>query len=181
MPPLDVEGISRLKFIREEVRHEFNLLAMRSTILVTCQSFLVVPFSILAASQNWLQVAIPAMLICLLGLTTTALIIVPIWNAHAMMDHWLKKQNDLLKSIDDDVYDMKRDFSDTMHRRSLWFSSLAPFAFLAFWLVLLGWLTVSAAELRYAPKQAAPVNPFPMMVPQSQATPTLNVDGHSGT
>jgi hypothetical protein len=42
--PEPPSAFEELKFYREEVKHEFNLLAMRTTILVTCQSFLVVPF-----------------------------------------------------------------------------------------------------------------------------------------
>ena len=42
-----ISDIDKLRFYREEVKHEFSLLAMRSNILVTCQSFLVVPFAIL--------------------------------------------------------------------------------------------------------------------------------------
>ena len=42
-----IDDIDKLKLCREEVKHEFSLLAMRSNILVTYQSFLVVPFAIL--------------------------------------------------------------------------------------------------------------------------------------
>ena len=43
----------KLRFYRDEVKHEFNLLAMRSNILVTCQSFLIVPFAILNTAANF--------------------------------------------------------------------------------------------------------------------------------
>jgi hypothetical protein len=149
--PLEDPDIARLKFIRDEVKHEFNLLAMRSTILVTCQSFLVVPFAILNTAQNFLWVTIPAMLICVLGIATTLLIRRPIRTAHQMIDHWLVKQARLLKDKDDEVYVTDRDKKaahqndesyDHVHRESLSFSRNAPLAFLIFWILALIWILV---------------------------------------
>jgi hypothetical protein len=153
---LDDKDLAKLKFIRDEVKHEFNLLAMRSTILVTCQSFLVVPFAILNTAQNFLWVAVPAILICLLGIATTHLIKKPIATAHAMIAHWLVKQARLLADKDDDVYITERDKDagknsdnsyDSIHKESLAFSRKAPVAFLVFWCLALIWVLVRSAAL----------------------------------
>jgi hypothetical protein len=48
-----ISDIDKLRFYREEVKHEFSLLAMRSNVLVTCQSFPVVPSAILNTVANF--------------------------------------------------------------------------------------------------------------------------------
>ena len=57
-----VTDTEKLRFFREEVKHEFNLLAMRSNILVTCQSFLVVSYAILNTVGDF-RSAVPSIVI----------------------------------------------------------------------------------------------------------------------
>ena len=143
-----------LCFYRDEVKHEFNLLAMRSTILVTCQSFLVVPFAILNTAPRFHVVAAPAVAVAILGMYTTRLIKVPIVRAHESISGWLLKQRQLLRGIESDRYKSKRDSADGVdlktendkaHEESVAFSRAAPNAFLVFWASAIVWTAIRLA------------------------------------
>lgn len=146
--------LDRLRFYRDEVKHEFNLLAMRSNILITCQSFLVVPFAILNGTTNFRAVAVPAALVAILGMYTAWVIQEPILVAHRLIEAWLMKQRKLLKSVESDDYTTARDkvegapvdaLNDEGHERSMAFSKQAPIAFLAFWGAAFIWIVFRAA------------------------------------
>ena len=150
MEPLS--DIDKLKFYRDEVKHEFNLLAMRSTILVTCQSFLVVPLAILNTAASFRSVVVMVYLIAVLGIFVALVLMGPINAAHRTIEKWLLKQRSLLKLAEDlkDVVidrdlipevdtDIKRDRD---HEKSLAFSKTGPWAFIIFWFVSIVWSTI---------------------------------------
>ncbi len=133
----------QLQYYRQEVRHEFSLLTSRSSVLVTCQSFLIVPFAILNSVAPFRPVAVLTFLIVLLGAYTTWVIRAPMQASHLMLDEWLRKQRALLAGVPGDEYKTLRDTAigvaastanDRVHQRSIAFSRTAPVAFLLFWL-----------------------------------------------
>lgn len=149
-----VSEFERLRFFRDEVKHEFNLLAMRSTILVTCQSFLVVPFAILCTASRFRAVLVPIYLVSLLGLFIVLILRGPINAAHRTINKWLINQRALMKdsealkevAIDRDLLpDVDADIRrDRDHIKSLAFSRYGPAAFALFWLAAAVWSTARA-------------------------------------
>ena len=138
-----LSNLEKLKFYRDEVKHEFNLLAMRSTILVTCQSFLVVPFAILQTVANFRAALVIIFFIAALGIFVAFVLREPINAAQRTIDKWLLKQRGLMQdteelsdlAIDRDMIqgadvDIERDRD---HTRSFAFSRLGPWAFCLFW------------------------------------------------
>lgn len=152
MNPLS--DLEKLRFYRDEVKHEFNLLAMRSTILITCQSFLVVPFAILQTVANFRAVLFYVYLIAALGIFVALVLREPINAAHRTIHKWLLKQRSLMKTseelrdlaIDRDMIPgVETDLDkDKDHVRSLAFSSYSPWAFCMFWFASIVWSTVRA-------------------------------------
>jgi len=150
MEPLS--DIDKLRFYRDEVKHEFNLLAMRSTILVTCQSFLVVPLAILNTVASFRSVLVLVYLIAVLGIFVALILLEPINAAHRTIEKWLLKQRSLLKRsedlkdlvIDRDMIpDVETDLEkDRDHERSLAFSKAGPWAFSIFWILSIVWSTI---------------------------------------
>ena len=149
------EQFRLLSYYRDEVKHEYNLLAMRSTILVTCQSFLVVAFAILNTASNFPRAAILAAAIALLGAYTAWTIREPILAAHRSIGNWLQKQRQLLGTIEFGDYKSDRDripgveadaTKDSDYEKSVAFSKHAPIAFLLFWAVGIGWIAVRLAQ-----------------------------------
>lgn len=149
MEPLS--DLDKLRFFRDEVKHEFNLLAMRSTILVTCQSFLVVPFAILSTAANPRSVLIPCYMIAALGIFVALVLREPINAAHRTIHKWLLKQRSLIKTsealmdlaIDRDMLpgvDTDPD-KDVDHTKSLAFTKYSPLAFVLFWCAVFVWST----------------------------------------
>jgi hypothetical protein len=141
-------GLDKIRYYRDEIRLEFNLLAMRSTILVTCQSFLVVPFGILHTAPEFARVAFITYLIAGLGIFVALLIRGPMNAAHRTMNKWMVRHRAMIKSSED-----LRDFAidrdlipgveqdihrDRDHMRSLAFSVYGPWAFFAFWVAAVG-------------------------------------------
>ena len=144
----------QLRFYRDEVKHEFNLLAMRTTTLVACQSFLIVPFAIFNTAPSFRAVAIPAGMVALLGVYTAWLSRAPIHAAHRILGEWLVKQRQLLDAQASDDYKSARDkipgaaadsIHDSDHEGSLAFSKYAPLAFITFWIVAGFWIAIRAA------------------------------------
>lgn len=147
-------AFEKLKFYREEIKHEFNLLAMRTTVLVTCQSFLVVPFAVLHNSDAFkdeFAIRLITYAIAVLGLLTSSIIIIPIRGAYQTIEDWLIKQRDLLDhekslepfALERDKKEKKIDTkqqvkNDKVHQRSLQFSRFAPFLFIVFWVLGIG-------------------------------------------
>ncbi len=135
--------IDKLRFYRDEVKHEFSLLAMRSTILVTCQSFLVVPFAILQTVSNFRAVLVSVYIIAALGTFIALILRRPLNAAHRTIDKWLSKQRMLFKGseelrdlmIDRDMIPgVEKDLNrDRDHMMSLAFSRYGPWAFFLFW------------------------------------------------
>ena len=150
MEPLS--DIVKLSFYRDEVKHEFILLAMRSTILVTCQSFLVVPLAILNTVASFQSVLVPVYLVAVLGIFVALILMGPLNAAHRTIEKWLLKQRRLLKTseelrdlvIDRDMIpDVETDVTkDKDHERSLAFSKVGPWAFCIFWILSVVWSTI---------------------------------------
>ena len=86
-----VSDLDKLRFYRDEVKHEFNLLAMRSNILVTCQSFLIVPYAIFNTVGNFRSVLVPVYLLTALGIFVVYILREPINAAHRTISKWLLK------------------------------------------------------------------------------------------
>jgi hypothetical protein len=150
-----VSDFDKLRYYREEVKFEFGLLAMRSTILVTCQSFLVVPFAILQTAATFSTVLIPTLVIGVLGVFVAMILRGPLNAAHRTIDKWVMKQRSLLKTaqtladltIDRDMIpgvetNLKEDRD---HVKSLAFSRYGPWAFICFWAAAVLWSTFRAA------------------------------------
>jgi hypothetical protein len=147
--------LDRLRFFREEVKHEFNLLAMRSTMLVTCQSFLIVPFAILHTASPFRAVVVPLLMVAAMGLFVALVLRAPMRAAERTIDKWLRRQRTLLEAspalhdfaLDRDLIEgVAADSArDPDHRLSLAFSRLAPGAFLVFWSLAIVWVAVRAA------------------------------------
>jgi len=142
------EQLDLLNFYRSEVKHEFTLLSTRLNLLITCQSFLVVPFAILHNSANFKIVFIPSLLVIILGAYTSWLIRKPLNLTQKLIREWLVKQRRLLNSIHNNEYKSTRDMildvdqdttKDTEHEHSLAFSKQAPLVFLMFWILAFIW------------------------------------------
>lgn len=147
-----LSNIDKLRFYRDEIKHEFSLLAMRSTMLVTCQSFLVVPLAILQTAADYRTVAVYAYLIAALGIFTAMVLIRPLDTAHRTINKWLVKQRRLFRESPDlETLTIDRDRipgadsdpdKDRDHRRSLAFSVYGPWAFFSFWWLAAVWSTL---------------------------------------
>jgi hypothetical protein len=144
-----LSDIDKLRFYRDEVKFEFGLLAMRSTILVTCQSFLVVPFAILQTAVRFQSVLIPTLVIGVLGIFVAMILREPLNAAHRTIEKWVMKQRSLLKkshtlsdlTIDrDKIPDVETSLKlDRDHVKSLAFSKYGPWAFISFWIAAVLW------------------------------------------
>jgi hypothetical protein len=147
-----ISDIDKLRFYREEVKHEFGLLAMRSNILVTCQSFLVVPFAILNTVANFRAAIVSVYLVAALGIFVALILVAPIRASHRTIEKWLLKQRDLFKAVKeisalaldrDTINGIDMDISrDRDHSKSLLFSKYAPWVFLIFWILAVAWTTI---------------------------------------
>jgi hypothetical protein len=152
-----LSNLEKLKFYRDEVKHEFNLLAMRSTILVTCQSFLVVPLAILQTVVNFRTALVIIFFVAALGIFVAIVLRGPINAAQRTIDKWLLKQRGLMQAavelrdlaIDRDMIpgadvDIEKDKD---HTRSFAFSRIGPWAFCIFWIVAVVWSVIRAFVL----------------------------------
>jgi hypothetical protein len=142
------QDLDLLNFYRGEIKHEFSLLSMRLNLLITCQSFLVVPFAILNNVSNFKIVAIPQILVIVLGAYTSWLSQKPLSLTQKLIREWLVKQRILLKKIDSNEYKNSRDILDNVekdtvydyeHEQSIAFSKQAPSVFLVFWILGFIW------------------------------------------
>lgn len=148
----EISNFQKLQYYKEEIRTEFNLIAMRSTILVTCQSFLVVPFALLQTAAVYASVAVYVYIVAALGIFTSVVLIQPLNAAHKTIDKWLVKQRKLLQN-NPDMADLAigRDYipgsgddpsKDKLYKGSLAFSVYGPWSFVIFWILMCVWSTV---------------------------------------
>lgn len=138
-----ISDLDKLRFYRDEVKHEFSMLTTRTTILVTCQSFLVVPFAILNTAARFRSVLAAVFLVGFLGLATALILIEPLRAGHRALEAWLQKQRKLIQSTTElESIAIARDLIpgaetdpnvDRDHRRSLAFSKYGPLIFCLFW------------------------------------------------
>ena len=147
-----ITDIDKLRFYREEVKHEFSLLAMRSNILVTCQSFLVVPFAILNTVTNFRAAIVSVYLVAALGVFVALILVAPIRARHikfylasTLKNFEIKTSEELsdLALDRDTINGIDKDISkDKDHNKSLLFSKYAPWVFLIFWILAVVWATI---------------------------------------
>ncbi|UCB47364.1 MAG: hypothetical protein JSV25_08135 [Spirochaetota bacterium] len=147
-----LSDLDKIRFYREEVKHEFNLLAMRSTILITCQSFLILPFAIFNAAGNFRAQLIPVYLVTVLGAFVALILRRPITAAHHTIEKWLLKQRNLLQTsaglkdlmIDrDTIPGVEKNINkDRDHIKSLAFTIYGPWVFCLFWFAAVVWSTI---------------------------------------
>jgi len=150
----EISDLEKLRFYRDEVKHEFSLLGMRSTMLVFCQSFLVVPFAILNTAADFRTVLAAEYLIAGRGILLARILAEPIDAAHRALEKWLLKQRSLHQqseslrdlAIDRDpipgaAADLREDRD---HAHSLAFSRFAPTVFILFWVAAAVFCTVRA-------------------------------------
>ena len=144
-----VSNIDKLRFYRNEIRHEFDLLAARSTMLVMVQSFLVVPYALLQTAVNFYGVLPYTLIVAVLGIVVSLILYRPLHATHETINKWLIKQRrlfieapelkdlaldrDLIPGADTQIR------KDRVHMQSLAFSRWGPWAFILFWLALVGW------------------------------------------
>jgi hypothetical protein len=131
---------------------------MRSTMLVFCQSFLVVPFAILNTTADFAAVLAAEYLIAALGILLAMLLAEPLNAAHRTLDKWLIKQRELQQrssaihelAIDRDLQpgSMHNLRLDKDHYRSLAFSRHAPRVFIVFWVLAALFCTFRVWPLR---------------------------------
>ena len=137
--------LDKLRYYRDEVKHEFSLMAMRTNILVTSQSFLVVPFAILNTVGNFRTALASVYLVAALGIFVTIVLMAPMHASRRTIEKWLQKNRSLIKNSDtlqnltidrDLIPDVEKDLSlDRDHYRSLAFSRSSPWAFFVFWIL----------------------------------------------
>ncbi len=149
-----ISDFEKLNYYRDEFKHEFNLIGMRSTMLVFCQSFLVVPFAILNTAAEFRTVLLAEYLIGALGILLALLLAEPINAAHRSLNMWLVKQRELLhrsETLRDLASDrdmipgiIQSPNKDKDHFRSLAFSRYAPGTFVVFWIFAMIFCTVRA-------------------------------------
>jgi hypothetical protein len=149
-----LSDIDKLRFFRDEVKHEFNLLSMRSNILVTCQSFLVVPFAILNTAADFRAVILSVYLVAALGIFVALILVAPIQTGHCTINKWLLRQRQLLKTVEglselaidrDTIEGVDVDpGKDIDHIKSLRFSTFAPWIFMVFWIAAITCATIRA-------------------------------------
>jgi hypothetical protein len=147
-----VSDLDRLRFYRDEIKFEFSLLSMRSTMLITCQSFLIVPFAILHTANDFRAVLPPLALVSLLGFLVAFWLRRPMAAADRTIAKWLMKQRALFGAspalhelaLDRDLIPgVARDLAlDAEHEHSMAFSRRAPLAFMSFWCAAGLWLVV---------------------------------------
>jgi hypothetical protein len=152
--PDPVSDLDTLRFYREQITHEFNLLAMRSTMLITCQSFLVVPFAILHTASSFRWATAPLAMVALLGFSVAFWLRQPLGAADRTITKWMIKQRELFeaaphlrtRAIDRDLIPgVSRDLArDLEHQRSMAFSRRAPGAFMTFWVCAMIWIVIRA-------------------------------------
>jgi hypothetical protein len=150
--PETVTDLDKLRFYRDEITHEFNLLAMRSTMLITCQSFLVVPFAILNTADSFRWATTPLLMVAILGFSVAFWLRQPLSAADRTITKWMLKQRQLFDAaphlralaIDRDLIPgVSQDLGrDAEHQRSMMFSRRAPYAFMAFWACAMMWIVV---------------------------------------
>lgn len=130
----DDTTLDELKFYREEVKHEFNLIAHRLSWYVTCQSFLLTTFAIAKGNTvdgNWFT----GFLLPSLGAVLSILAFFPIRFAANVIDEWLAKQDTLLIANDDlKGFRIKR--PGHIHWVSMWLPQLLPVVFVVTWVVI---------------------------------------------
>ncbi len=147
----EITPLEKLQYCNNEIHNEFNILAMRSTILVTCQSFLVVPFALLQTGPSYPKVAVYAYIIALLGIFTALVIIQPLRASHVTIDKWMLKKRSLLKDVPELEFFSSPRYTqsivaesfmkDPLHRKSLAFSIYGPRVFVVFWVFMCVWST----------------------------------------
>ncbi|HEY0074401.1 MAG TPA: hypothetical protein VGB77_09885 [Abditibacteriaceae bacterium] len=160
------ENFEQVKFIREEVRFQHDLLNNRVSWYVASQSFLVTAFAISASSvKPFSEICIlPYFAIPSLGILLSSFII-PAINAAIQR---IGLQNGLLSCFNLKNYLPPRD--DTQHIQSLRFASAVPVIFMMFWVLVL--ITGAWKVYRlFTDELRATGHTMQQMAPQALSTP----------
>ncbi|HEX8203210.1 MAG TPA: hypothetical protein VF590_22225 [Isosphaeraceae bacterium] len=136
-----------LRFYRQEIRHEFDLLSTRVSSYIMSQSFLVTAFAIsMGNTTPWAKsfaLICPGVLVAI-GILLSIRAIPGISGACQTIDLWREKQQNLLDScaelkelllIRKTISDETGNRRDLIHERSLVFATWAPWVFGIGWLI----------------------------------------------
>jgi hypothetical protein len=138
--------LQKLRFYRDEIRHEYNLLSNRVSAYITSQSFLVTGFALSMGNLNprWgdlFRIVFPLALV-ILGITSSILILPGIQGACDTIDLWHMKQESLYENdprmedyriVRPGVRSRHGDPVDVIHQRSLLFARWSPWVFIGAW------------------------------------------------
>jgi hypothetical protein len=153
-PPVKLE---KLKYYREEDKHEWNLLSNRISSYITSQSFLVTAYAVSMGNQNprwgsWFTLFFP-LILSFIGIATSYRALPGITGAVRVIELWHKKRDKLFfqnpekdrQEKDTRMDDFRDDRPmknanyqgeksiDEIHNRSLQFAITAPWLFGASW------------------------------------------------
>jgi len=132
----DKNALELLKFYRDEIKQEFNLIAHRLTWYVTCQSFLLTAFAISKGNLpggRWF----PAYLLPTIAIALSILSFFPIKFAAQAIEKWLLKQTSLLDDRSFGLLEYQIERPGHIHWVSMWFPQLLPFVFSGAWVWIL--------------------------------------------
>ena len=139
----ELDNFERLKFFREELKYEYNLLSNRLGLFVTSQSFLVSAFAALSSSMRYPATVWILSSVALLGITISMLIRIPIRLSHVSLQKWLALERKLLTAdskLSESVFgerDAPCSYDDAEAGQSMHFSGAAPVVFIALWAILI--------------------------------------------
>jgi len=118
-------------YLREELRFEHQLLGSRMTYYMTSQSFLFTTAAI-ARTMEWYGVYwFSGVLVPLVGIAASLVLLFAVHAAYGRLDAWRAKEK-----LFEGQHPLVVLYPETKHRRSLLFTTLMPWLFIAVWLVV---------------------------------------------
>ena len=119
------------KYLREELRFEHTLLGGRMTYYMTSQSFLFTTAAI-ARTMEWRGVYwFSGVLVPLIGFAASVVLLDSIHAAYGRMDAWRAIEKEFAGR-----HPLVVLYPEDKHRKSLMFTTLMPWLFIAVWVVL---------------------------------------------
>ncbi len=119
------------QYLREELRFEHTLLTSRMSAYLTGQSFLFTA-SAIARATNWHGFYyISGCLLPLVGVSASAVVLYSIHTAYERMDQWRAREKEFEGKHPLCIY-----YPEDRHRKSLLFTTLMPWLFIAVWVTL---------------------------------------------
>ena len=117
------------KFLREELHFEHTLLGGRMTYYMTSQSFLFTAAAIARATQWHGVYWFSGVMLPLVGVAASAVLLDSIHAAYGRMDRWRAKEK-----LFEGRHPLVVLYPEDKHRKSLRFTTLMPWLFIAVWL-----------------------------------------------